>query len=199
MCSISKCKSKAVGRGYCFRHWQQWRKHGEVLTREVRTESPIKEYDDYARVALLDTYDNIVNWTLISTVDIPLVMGRKLRCDKGRYAVMFGNGHKTMYLHRLIFPESKEVDHINNDGLDNRRSNIRPATHRQNAANKISSRIKGVRKRGNKWEAYISNSGIGGAKWKYLGLYSTRQEAISAYNQAAVEQWGEFAHLNPLQ
>jgi hypothetical protein len=90
------------------------------------------------------------------------------------------------------------VDHRNGDGLDNQRANLRPATHDQNMGNKRrysnnTSGFKGVIRHQNRcWRARI---GIDGKKVS-LGLYATAEEAARAYDAAAVEAFGEFAHLN---
>lgn len=91
------------------------------------------------------------------------------------------------------------VDHIDGDGLNNRRANLRPATHAQNSANqKRSSRnrsgFKGVHyyHRTSSWRAYI---GVGG-KQRHLGYFSTAEEAARIYDAAALELFGEFARIN---
>lgn len=89
------------------------------------------------------------------------------------------------------------VDHINHDGLDNRRSNLRPATTKQNVRNSRSrpgsSQYKGVDLfRGVKWRATIRVDG----KKKHLGLFVDEKDAARAYNKAALELFGEFACLN---
>lgn len=90
-----------------------------------------------------------------------------------------------------------EVDHINGDGLDNRRKNLRAATKSQNRANQTrkvagkTSKYKGVswsRDR-RKWRADIKVDG----KRKNLGRFDTQEEARDAYNKAAQEAFGEFA------
>lgn len=108
-----------------------------------------------------------------------------------------------VYLHRLIMPNSLEVDHRNGNGLDNRRENLRPATHKQNLANQRpqigrSSRFKGVcwRSGRSKWQAYIK---LAGEKQRHLGYFDDEVEAAKAYNSAAVEAWGEFARPNSLE
>lgn len=105
-----------------------------------------------------------------------------------------------MYLHRLIMgePEGLEVDHRNGDGLDNRRQNLRVATHAQNLANQRlsaanTSGFKGVsfdRTRPNKpWAAYIKHGG----RKLFLGRHETREAAAAAYDAKARELFGEFA------
>lgn len=108
-----------------------------------------------------------------------------------------------LYLHRLILrPKGKlEVDHIDGNGLDNRRKNIRLCTHQQNEFNQQLSKrnksgYKGVyfSKDHRKWRAQITvNNCV-----KFLGFFITPEEASYAYNKAAKQQFGEFAYLNNL-
>lgn len=84
------------------------------------------------------------------------------------------------------------------DTLDNRRCNLRIATHSQNNCNQRKTRgisqYKGVyfyKNYGN-WRAQIQIDG----KMKFIGYYSNEIEAARAYNEAAVKKHGEFAKLN---
>jgi len=104
-------------------------------------------------------------------------------------------------MHRVISqpPNDAEVDHINHDGLDNRRSNLRFGTHGHNLANQRyissgTSLFRGVcwNKRHAKWEAFASWK----SKTRRLGYFLDETEAAKAYDDAALESYGEFASLN---
>lgn len=103
----------------------------------------------------------------------------------------------TQALHQLLTGWAL-TDHINGNGLDNRRCNLRAATTAQNLSNmrkhRGSSRFKGVSwfKRTQQWRAYIELSG----RQIFLGHFHDEGEAALAYDVAAREHFGEFAALN---
>ncbi len=124
----------------------------------------------------------------------------------GAYAVIWmrieGKG-RHVYLHRFLldFPANKQINFINNDTLDCRRENLRPATSSQNqAARSVTSNnrngFKGVsfNRAAEKFKAYIKKDG----KLRHLGLFATAREAAAAYNEKARELYGEFAGLNEI-
>lgn len=109
---------------------------------------------------------------------------------------------KQIKMHRYLLdaPEGMQVDHINNDPLDNRRENLRLATASQNQANRrkrteTTSKYKGVswHKKARKWRATI---GAGNGKQEHLGFYEDPKAAARAYDVRARELWGAFASLN---
>jgi hypothetical protein len=103
------------------------------------------------------------------------------------------------FLHRIVLGTGRrvQVDHRNGDGLDNRRSNLRPCNHRQNQWNSSGkrrgkSRYKGVVLTKWGWHAQIRC----GDKRPYLGVFATEEEAARVYDAAARRLHGEFAKLN---
>lgn len=103
-----------------------------------------------------------------------------------------------IYMHKLITGYTM-TDHIDHDGLNNQRSNLRPATTTQNNRNKRpslgrSSSYKGVGwNRGvRKWKAGITV----GRRPVHLGYFTLEEDAARAYDAAALECFGEFAYLN---
>tara|TARA_R110000824_G_scaffold396554_1_gene598108 strand:- start:1212 stop:1535 length:324 start_codon:yes stop_codon:yes gene_type:complete len=95
-------------------------------------------------------------------------------------------------------PKGMQVDHINRNPLDNRKSNLRICTNAENSYNtgpqkNNTSGYKGVswRKDAKKWTAYI-----GHAPKSHLGYFDTPEEAAKARDAKAKELHGEYAHLN---
>lgn len=97
--------------------------------------------------------------------------------------------------------KGESVDHINGDGLDNRRSNLRVCSHAENRRNskkvsgrrKLASHYKGVSHPSkNRWTASIT------VMWKtlHIGSFKTEIEAARAYDEAARNHHGVFARLN---
>lgn len=97
-------------------------------------------------------------------------------------------------LHRMISgaPDEVYVDHINRDKLDNRKSNLRFCTKKQNNYNKTSNKQSGyvgVQERYSRYRASITKDG----KWINLGTFDTKEGALIARLKAEKEYFGEFA------
>lgn len=111
---------------------------------------------------------------------------------------------KSVYMHQEImrhhgFLNVIQCDHKDADGLNNQKSNLRPATSNQNHWNRkkrsgCSSKFKGVywHKKQNGWMARIFCLG----KYYYLGMFEKETDAAKAYDSAAIRHFGEFARLN---
>lgn len=107
----------------------------------------------------------------------------------------------TLMMHRIILdcPKGMEVDHINGDGLDNRRENLRIATRQQNSSNRKfninnTSGYRGItqERKTKKWSASIRKNG----KRIHLGTFVTARHAALCHDLWAKDIYGEFAGLN---
>lgn len=119
----------------------------------------------------------------------------------GRYAAratyVTGDGKQTwVYMHKTIMeaPNGMEVDHINHNTLDNRRCNLRVATHQQNSFNHPGYGTRGVTKITNRplKKPYCVRVMVNG-KNLYFGYYATLEEAQAVWKKAARKHYGEFA------
>jgi hypothetical protein len=116
--------------------------------------------------------------------------------------IRVGKKRISLKMHREVIhpPDHLFVDHINRNGLDNRKANLRSATHLQNSWNARMSRrsayskYKGVtfRRGPRKWIAMISVAG----ERIFLGSFKDEIQAAKAYDKAAKKYHGEFAVLN---
>lgn len=138
----------------------------------------------------------------VDDCDYPSLMENRWTTLQARnrfYAISAGRKGRELMHRRITGARSgQEVDHINGDGLDNRRSNLRLCTRAQNSWNSKSklSDMKGVhRTKGSKpWVALIRVNG----KRHYLGNFLTKIEGARAYNDAAKKYYGDFAYLNQI-
>lgn len=110
-----------------------------------------------------------------------------------------------LFLHRFILGgDSKSIDHIDGNGLNNQRSNLRPCTIQQNSFNKRgqkhSSVFKGVSwdRKARKWRAAIETSIDSQRKIFWLGNFYDEYLAAIAYDLSAIRLFGSFARTNIL-
>lgn len=106
-------------------------------------------------------------------------------------------GGRMERMHRVILGAGSGVivDHIDGNGLNNTRANLRFCTAAENARNmgcKNPAGLKGVRPRQDKWRAAIWLDG----RQRSLGTFASVEEAARAYDAAAVSAYGDFARLN---
>ena len=129
-------------------------------------------------------------------------------CERGFYAARMVKAkagrvkQRTVRMHRQIIdvPPGKFIDHINHNGLDNRRANLRVVTRRQNSWNKrkqrgnCTSKYKGVMwlKKAGKWQARIGCKG----RAIVIGYFDDEKAAARAYDARAAELFGEYAAPN---
>ena len=135
-----------------------------------------------------DDYDNLIK--------IPWYL------NQGKYAY-FVSGNKAVFMHRCIMnaPEGSVIDHIDGNGLNNQKSNLRICTQVENGANRAMNKnnksgYKGVSHLGRNlrkpWRANLRFNG----RVKNLGNYETAELAAAAYDKAVKEHLDEHAFTN---
>jgi hypothetical protein len=150
------------------------------------------------KFAIIDAEDEPLvsqyRWYAQKSVSGTWYAQRTCRDEKGKKCMMS--------MHRFIMdaPKGMYVDHINHDGIDNRRENLRICTNRENIRNRSGvakhnhSGFLGVSKKTgrNRWYAYVTID----RKRIRLGNFATPEEAARARDEGAKRYFGEFAPLN---
>lgn len=109
-----------------------------------------------------------------------------------------------LHMHIMIMPGHKNIDHLDTDGLNNTRNNLRPATHSENGMNqrkqlrKTYSKFKGVTwaKKDHVWVVQLQLTSDGVKRKFWVGSFHNEIEAAAAYDRMAVKLFGAFARLN---
>lgn len=192
ICKVEGCNEKHHAKGYCNKHYAQIQRHGKILDRTVYNQNEIIIYEDYAEMILYDKDNKEIARTLIDLDDVDRVKQYKWRLNDNNYVI-----RDDMRLHRFIMncPNDKVVDHINHNRLDNRKSNLRICTQRENIMNRSktsrnTSGYTGVMwdKSRNKWVARIQN--------KHLGYFNNKEDAIKVRQEAEIKYFGEYRFLD---
>jgi hypothetical protein len=112
-----------------------------------------------------------------------------------------GSRYRDAYLHKVVWfraglPDS-EIDHIDCDKLNNQRDNLRSCTRTENCRNSrgwsgSDLQVKGVRRRGNSYQARVYVEG----RELSLGSYNDVASAASAYDNYVTENFGDFGRSN---
>lgn len=141
-------------------------------------------------------------FALIDDEDFDLVSQYKWHAGLRKHTYYAFNRRKNLLMHRLIMKvtDSKlQIDHINRNGLDNRKKNLRIVDNRKNSLNSRpkrnnkTSKYKGVDMHVcGKWRAVIRPN----KKQIHLGLFNNEKDAALAYDKKAKILFGEYAFLN---
>jgi hypothetical protein len=146
-------------------------------------------------------------WAEIDLKDVGLIAGRRWCARKnkqGKFYACCGQVGKQAKMHRLITgaKPGQSVDHIDGDGLNNRRHNLRICAHQENCFSfrskphtyATTSKFRGVSwdARCKRWFSKLETNG----KQFFLGRFHNEEDAARAYDAAALEHFGEFACPN---
>ena len=158
----------------------------DISTKTHENVSALVDDEDYERI------NSMGKWSAYKGGRRTLYAGRQERVD-GRT--------KCFLMHREVLHTEAglSTDHINGDGLDNRKSNLRQCTHKQNLMNRrvckrSLSGYKGVStiKGGLKWQVRIGSP----PNRVNIGTFTCPTEGARAYDEVAKKLYGEFAWLN---
>jgi hypothetical protein len=171
----------------------------------MQARRPISVQGDTAFITLTQGYVAIIDATDVALVDVgnwsAHVNTSKDGTPRNVYArrVMrdIDGSSRSVLLHRFLLGVSGDiqVDHVSGDGLDNRRSNLRLATHTQNTQNATRRKDNASGARGVNWHGQTGkwHATIQADKRRHsLGLFDTVAEAAAAYAAASVRLHGEF-------
>lgn len=196
-CSLINCKETHHAKGYCQRHYVQYKRYGRILKRTCKDPNEIVIYKGHAEVTMYNKNSNEVARAIIDKEEIFRIS--KYKWHFHRYAKSKNKDGSVVYMHRLVknAPKGTIVDHINGDTLDNRKNNLRFCTVNENARNLVPNYnsdipYRGINRSGNKYAVTIGHNN----KKYYIGLFKTLNEAINARIQAEIKYWGkQYTHI----
>ena len=162
-------------------------------------ENPPKPIDNLDGTFSIPLINNSEKFILVDSIDVDLVSKYRWSLDSRNFSTyaMTTYNKKPIHLHRMLPTGYKITDHINSNGLDNRRKNLRPCSHAENCRNKSklsknTSGYIGVYKYKDRWTAQLTHNN----KTMHLGIFKSKIEAAKARDKAAILYHGEFAKLN---
>ena len=186
------------GLPYCRRHYMQMRRGG-IKERTTRDPNELVDLGPSTKIILYNKKGIKINqYGLIDSEDVDLVQGKRIGFGKfgeKEYCYINTSG-KPVLLHRFIWtqkngeiPQDKVVDHINGNGLDCRKGNLRLASAKENSYNlSKSNKYTGVNPYGDRFNARIMHNRID----HNLGTFPTLKEALDARINAERKFFGEF-------
>jgi hypothetical protein len=208
-CSINNCNDKSHAKGFCSKHYCQIKRGGQIKER-TRLNKHEFCYIPWANVYEFQIYDTFANPTatfIIDPIDFEMTKKYKWSSSDFQYVRRIGkdsSGNKErIFLHRSILGLTKHtkqvVDHINGDGLDNRRCNLRIVTQHQNCMNHQTNKnnksgVNGIYYLAvnNTWKVKITIN----HKVINLGSFKDFGKACKVRKEAEEKYYGEYKCIN---
>jgi len=175
----------------CNKHRTQFVKLGYIKPQTKRDRNDYVLHDDYAEIIFRDQDQNVIDSAMIDLEDVekcrPHKWMRTEMMGNSRYVKAIINGKNTG-LHRFVldYNGNMVVDHINRNGLDNRKSNLRIVTPSENSANsktRSQTKEKNIYIKHNKYQVQI----IRNYKNVYYESFDTLEEAVAARDSFLLE------------
>lgn len=145
-------------------------------------------------------------WTIVDAEDYAELIKFKWHYREGyaKRAINRKGDRRAIAMHNQIMntPKGFEVDHINGDGLDNRKCNLRVCKHQQNTWNRKSVTGSSSKYKGVSWQAATGYWKVNikiDEKQMHIGCFWDEEDAARAYNRVAKGLHKEFAKLNPVE
>lgn len=165
-------------------------KHGKCF----RTRCAPNDYEvsgDVAKIFMYDKYDNRTGTAIVDLEDLDKCLQYKWYVNKKphtNYAKTKIKGNKSLFLHRLVtgYEGNLDIDHINGNGLDNRKCNLRICSRSRNLINQRKRTVGISKLPSGRYRARLSYN----YKRIYIGTYDTEDEAIEARKAKVLELFG---------
>lgn len=140
-CAADGCERRPIAGGLCSAHWQRQRNSLPLgPLREVGIPNRVVLYGETAWIILTGQRGEEVARTAIDLADLDVARAHRWRAHRGgrKNAQVYATSHTAGFLHGFLVGQAPgmEPDHIDRDGLNNRRCNLRNVTSAVNAQNK---------------------------------------------------------------
>lgn len=176
-----ECRIKTIkGKAYCPKHITQHYRD-RLGKHTIYDKNDVIIEGDIAKIILRNKEQEIVGEAIVDTEDLPKCLEYKWHIRKNKsnnYAITTLSPVEKLHLHRLVlnYEGALDIDHINRNGLDNRKSNLRIVNHSANLANNGKTGVKQVPS--GKYQASCTRN----YRSIYIGTYDTFDEAVRARN-----------------
>ena len=177
-----ECRIRKInGNFMCPKHISQWYRYKKFLKETIYDNNEYIIHEDFAEILLKNKNCEIVGKAIIDLEDVDKCKKYKWHLKTSRntnYAITTINEKEKIFLHRLIldYKGNDDIDHIDLNGLNNRKSNLRIIKHSDNIRNQSINR-KGISKKKNgKYTARITVN----YKEIYIGTFDSFEEALEA-------------------
>jgi hypothetical protein len=200
VCGETNNVSNFKGLPYCKRHYNQMYRYGKIYDKTIydKNDYIFDKENSIVVIILRDKYQNINGYAIIDYEEYDKVKDYKWYLSAG-YCVTKGiDKNNGVDIYCVIFNNRIPYDHIDNDRLNNRKSNLRPVTNQQNSMNMSmkstnKSGVVGVQKQNKTSPRWIANiTYLYKSIW--LGAYNTFDEAVIARLEGEVKYFKEYSN-----